>query len=230
MSLVELIKNEPTTTSLVIAEGVGTVHKNVMALLTAHFVDDPELAFKTRFLKNPQGQDTKYALLNEDQTLYLITLMRNSDTVKKFKRALVKDFLRMRDHLECRSSGKGIYRQKTAVIADFVSYATSQGSTSAKMYFSNLANMENRALFLLEQKYPNVRDVLNTKQLMCVAVADDIVEKALLEGMERGMAYKEIYLLAKDRIVQYGTLIGRSPVASFFENPENSENLKLPKI
>ena len=35
-------------------------------------------------------------MLDEEQATYLITLMKNSEVVRKFKRLLVRDFYRMR--------------------------------------------------------------------------------------------------------------------------------------
>jgi len=217
--LVDVFKGEAVTTSLVIADAVNVHHKNVITLLNTHFdKNDEELAFQTRVLKNPRGEDTRYAILNEDQAMYLITLMRNSVIVKKFKWALVKEFSRMRNHINSRVNGKSIHRQKTDVIKIFVEYATAQGSKSSQMYYCNLAKMENTALFFLDQKYPNVRDVLNTNQLFHVSTADDIINKALMDGMDQELNYKDIYKLAKERILQYADLIGRSPINQLLSN------------
>lgn len=95
--LVLLHHNEPMTTSETLAAGVELQHKNVLALIRKHLADMldwGEVAFQTRL--NPQGSPTEFAYLNEGQSLFLLTLMKNSPVVVAFKKALVKAFLELR--------------------------------------------------------------------------------------------------------------------------------------
>lgn len=99
--LVLLHHNEPMTTSETLADGVQLQHKNVLALVRKHLADMldwGEVAFQTRL--NPQGSPTEFAYLNEGQSLFLLTLMKNSPVVVAFKKALVKAFLDLRDRVE----------------------------------------------------------------------------------------------------------------------------------
>jgi phage regulator Rha-like protein len=96
--LVLLHHNEPMTTSLAIAEGVDVQHKNVVALIRKHVGDLEnfgEIAFQTRL--NEHGRPTEFGWLNEGQSMFLMTLMRNSPIVVRFKLALVQAFLELRD-------------------------------------------------------------------------------------------------------------------------------------
>jgi hypothetical protein len=169
------------------------------------------------------GRPVKAYLLNEDQFTFLSMLMRNTPEVVKLKVKVAKEFIRMRntianliaqrndsDWQNVRSDGKTVYLQKTSVIKEFVGYAKSQGSTSAERYYSNLATMENKALFFIERKYKNMREIMTIKQLMQVATADDVVEKAIKEGMELNLNYKDIYKLAKSRVISFAEIIGKS--------------------
>jgi len=70
-----------------------------------------------------------------------------------------------------------------------VEYAKTQGSQSAEKYYLAISKMENKSLFLVEQKYPNLRDILGIAELGLIAVADTIVAKALAEGIEKAMHY-----------------------------------------
>lgn len=91
--LVEIRRQAAVTTSLAVADGCEVQHKNVLAMVRRYkveFEEFGEIAFETRF--NPQGRSTEIALLNEDQATYLITLLRNTDIVRAFKRRLVKAF------------------------------------------------------------------------------------------------------------------------------------------
>lgn len=93
---VTVINNEATTTSLAIAEGTDVQHKNIMDMVRTYLADlgeFGEVAFQSRL--NPQGSPTEYAVLNEQQATLLMTYMRNSDIVRRFKIRLVKDFSEM---------------------------------------------------------------------------------------------------------------------------------------
>jgi len=72
--------------------------------------------------------------------------------------------------------------------------------------------MENKSLFFLEQKFKNVRDALDGQQLFSIGVADQIVEKALESGMERGIDYHDIYKLAKNNVEAFSEMIKRTNV------------------
>jgi phage regulator Rha-like protein len=231
-NIVELRGTIPVTTSLKIAEGVGIEHESVMRLLKEYQHTDLLSRFEIGKVKT-RGRPVAYAVLDEEQATFLITLMRNSEQVVKFKQALVKEFFRQRkvimamrnNHADAewkqqRVEGKMRYMQKVDVIKQFVEYATAQGSQNAERYYSNLATMENRALFFLEQRYSNVREMLDLRQLMIVGVADDVVEKALKEGMLASLHYKECYELAKDRVLALSAVVGKSPVQKLLEMSE----------
>jgi len=67
-----------------------------------------------------------------------------------------------------------------------------------------------KALFLLEQKFKNLRDVLDLNQLATVTTADAIVAKAIKEGMTSRLNYKDIYQLAKSRVETLAELRGKT--------------------
>jgi len=238
--IVELERNNPTTTSLAIAEGVGRSHQSVMKIIDKHLSDIEEVGGISRFeiskKRGTQGKETRYAILNEEHTAYLFTLMRNTPVVIEFKKKLIKEFFRMKktlmkiasqkqntEWLEARSKSKAIRHDATDTIKLFVQYATEQGSTSAARYYISLTKMEYRALFLLEQHFPNLRDVLNARQLGIIVIADQVVEKALVDGMRMGLHYKEIYKLAKNRVLAFADVIGVSPVQDLFPKSLNDD-------
>jgi len=183
---------------------------------------------------NKKGRPDESYLLNERQFFLLVMLAKNTPESVLLKDRIENEFDRMRRQLAkltsqrqtidwqtARQDGKAIYHQKTDVLNVFVDYATAQGSKSAGMYYQSIAKMENAALFMLEQKFKNVREFLNVRQLQQVAIADQIVEKALQDGMDQNMHYKEIYLLAKDRVIQFSEIIGKSLVIEFQQKQIN---------
>lgn len=101
--LVLLHHNEPMTTSEVFADGVQLQHKNVLALIRKYVEDLSSfgrVAFETRpFATESGNQWREVAYLNEPQATLLITYLRNSEVVRRFKIALVKAFYELRDRL-----------------------------------------------------------------------------------------------------------------------------------
>ncbi|WP_375647714.1 Rha family transcriptional regulator [Bartonella sp. CR84HXZ] len=84
------------TTSLKIADGVGNSHATVIKLVRQNIEDFEEFG-RVGFEISPFGtkggrQKRVIAILNEPQATLLMTYMRNNDTVRAFKKALVKAF------------------------------------------------------------------------------------------------------------------------------------------
>lgn len=87
-----------------LAEVLGNKHKSVMELIgknEAHFAEMGHLPFQTETVKNSVGAVNlaRYALLNEDQSYFLLTLVRNSKKVTALKAALVMSFRAARNAL-----------------------------------------------------------------------------------------------------------------------------------
>lgn len=101
--LVLLHHNEAMTTSLAIAEGTENTHESVIKLVRK-YVEDLQnfgrVGFEIEpFATNGGVQSREVAFLNEPQATLLITFLRNSEIVVRFKVALVKAFYEMRDRL-----------------------------------------------------------------------------------------------------------------------------------
>ena len=243
-NLVELYQGkEARVSTFLIFNGFGyTEHRAFKKLISKNmdsFLKYGQIfeAFQNALNKKRGGQDKSY-FLNEDQFMLLVAVSKTTPGSLVLKMRIIDEFFRMRKMLaklastrsseewqNLRKDGKAVYLQKTDVIKQFVDYATAQGSKSASMYYTNLAQMENKALFLIEQKYQNVREVLNIKQLMQVATADQIIEKALGDGIKQELPYKEIYALAKDRVIQFSEILGKSLVIEMLETPRLSHDV-----
>ena len=203
--------------------------KNLITKNKALFEEKGELINVSPDTKNKgKGRPDESYFLNERQFVLLVMLSKNTPESIELKNRIENEFDRMRRQLAkltsqrqtidwqtARQDGKAIYHQKTDVLKLFVDYATAQGSKSAGMYYQSIAKMENAALFMLEQKFKNVREFLNVRQLQQVAIADQIVEKALQDGMDQKLDYHDIYSLAKDRVIQFSNIIGKSLVIEF---------------
>lgn len=119
--LVQVHHLEPMTTSETIAVGVGLDHASVIKLIRKHIGELQNLGvigFEIRL--NDRGRPTEYAWLNEQQSTFLITMMRNSPRVVEFKLALVKAFFALRDQLRAQqeASAPPILSRDPAHVAD----------------------------------------------------------------------------------------------------------------
>lgn len=112
--LVLLHHDEPMTTSLAIADGVRMEHKSVIQLVRK-YIDDigsfGPIAFEMRkgapLPHGGYGKATEFAWLNEQQSTFLLTLMRNSPVVVEFKKALVRAFFALRDRVRAEQAAPG---------------------------------------------------------------------------------------------------------------------------
>lgn len=106
-------------------------HRNIIQNIRSYETEFAELGrvpFQTETLQTPGGtQEVGYALLNEDQAYFLLTLSRNSPLVVKAKLSLVKAFKSARETLEhstlARLEGKKARRIETDSIKKLVEYA-----------------------------------------------------------------------------------------------------------
>lgn len=226
--LVSIRNNVPVISTFDLFSRMGyREHRKLKEVISANKEAFEDLGLLPMEREKPTGKEggrpTESYLLNEDQFILLVLLAKNSPESVQLKIRVSREFKRMKQTLanmmtqrqdpnwqNVRADGKAVYLQKTDIIKQFVEYATSQGSKSASKYYTNLAKMENQALFFIEAKYSNLREIMTIKQLMQVATADDVIEKAIKEGMDSGMNYKDIYKLAKERVVAFANIIGKS--------------------
>ena len=105
MNIVEVYEDELRVSHRVIAEQTDNQVVSVQNLITDNIKDLEEFGrvhFKNEAIKNIKNKinEEKTYYLNEPQATLLITFMRNSEIVKKFKVSLVKEFYRMKDYLK----------------------------------------------------------------------------------------------------------------------------------
>lgn len=138
----------------------------------------------------------------------------------KWKEAYIKAFNAMEKQLtksndsiewkQARLQISEVRKTFTDTVSEFVKYATSQGSKSASRYYCNITKMEYSALELIEKggKVPNnFRNTLDLMDLSFLTTAEQIARAAILDGMERGFPYKEIYLMAKEKVEQFASTV-----------------------
>lgn len=116
----------PFTTSEVIAEYAKVNYRSIQRLIEKHIRDFEEFGrvrFEITPLQTNGGiQNKKVYHLNEEQATLLMTYLKNTEPVRKFKKELVRQFYDMRTELmnrkDRRAELKSIRRELTDVIQD----------------------------------------------------------------------------------------------------------------
>lgn len=228
MGDVAIIEGEGRVGSFLISQGLEREHKSVLQLIN-DFKDKFEYfgVLKTQKLKSTGGRAANEYLLDEDQFMFLGTLLRNNEKVVEFKFRIIKQFKKCREELEAlrshkheqpyqitRDAGKIVRRQTTDMMQKFVEYASEQGSKNADKYYIAISKMLNDLLFTVEGKHKNLRELLTTQQLMTVSSAEQIIDKGLSVGMANKKFYKDVFQEVKGKVQIFVELHGKSSVIS----------------
>lgn len=114
----------PFTTSKVIAENGHVQHHTVTRLIQQYESDLREfgiLRFEIEEITG-RGRPQQTYRLNEEQATLLITYMKNTPPVRRFKKALVREFYRMQAELTKRRMTREIGKQARAALTDAISH------------------------------------------------------------------------------------------------------------
>lgn len=204
--LVEVRQDEVFTNSKIIAEGTGNQHHAVRELIKKYRSDIED--FGTLLILNEEstgGRPTELFLLNEEQATFVITLLRNSKVVVKFKKELVRQFYAMRKFLiekqsklwsDTRIVNKENRLKETDVIKLLADYAKEQGSKhSDKLYMTYTK--------LAKSVINGKRDEMLASDLNNLTLVESIILQTIKIDMSMGMHYKDIYKDCKNRINQF---------------------------
>lgn len=196
-----LLQSEFRVDSRLLAPELNHRHRTILESLdkySSQFESLGQLPFETECGYN--NSQVRFALLNEDQCYFLLTLMRNNNHIVSAKLKLVKAFRDARAQLALRDmariEGKVVRRTETDAIKSLVEYATAKGSSNANMYYANITKMTNSLLGVEKGQ----RDTLDHKSLQQIKIAETIVEMAIRDGLKADLPYKDIYKLCKDRV------------------------------
>lgn len=111
------------------------------------------------------------------------------------------------EFIAAREQGKLARRQVTDSIQELVEYAKRQGSQHAEFYYATVTKEIYKALGFLaqgEKVGSEFRNHLDNFQLAELFIAETIANREIEAGIDAGLHYKEIYLLAKQKVIDYG--------------------------
>ncbi|MGK9416050.1 Rha family transcriptional regulator [Pseudomonas cedrina] len=106
--MVTQVGGEPRVDSRQLAEQLDNIHRNSMAIIERYLAKFKEfglLALRTeaRPAGRHGGGGVRFALLNEDQAFFLLSLSRNTDRVVELKASLIMAFREARYGLACQT-------------------------------------------------------------------------------------------------------------------------------
>lgn len=219
--LVVLQDNKPMVSSQLVADKFGKVHaKLVRDIENLHCSDEFKVAnFGTYSFTNKMNRSFDGYMMTKDGFAFLCMGFTGKKAAE-WKEKYIKAFNSMEQRLlretgsiewkQARIQSLGARKSVTDQIAEFVKYATNQGSKSAQMYYSNITKMEYKALELISnnEKVPkDFRDTLDVMDLSFLTTAEYIARKALQDGMSKELHYKEIYIHAKASVFNYAETV-----------------------
>ena len=215
--LIQLDNDRPVTTSRKVADYFGKAHRDVLRAIKN--LESPYefnlLNFQQIAFTDDKGREYPEYLITRDGFMILCMgfLGKKAMEVKlTFLNAfneMERQLAKQNDKLEwkqARLQTKDARKSLTDIIKQFVDYATAQGSKNASMYYTNITKMEYAALELIEKGSKvgkNFRDTLDVMELYALTMAEAIARRELRDGMEQGLHYKEIYMVAKNAVEKY---------------------------
>jgi len=222
VNLIEVVQGEPRTNSYLIGKEFGISHKHVLEKLKVLMAEISTVRFNEMYVEYDRvvrGREFKTVNMNRDGYMFLVM---NISTKKAHDKklafidafnAMEKTLLKLDENshdnqwLKVRSQSKAMRLQQTDVIKEFVDYATSQGSKSAKFYYKHYTNATYKALGLIQHKKPKLKDTLDLMELSQLMVAENLAKKSIRKHMDGGEHYKAVFVLVKQDLVAFGESI-----------------------
>ena len=118
--------------------------------------------------------------------------------------------------LESRSKGKMIRKQTTDAIEDYlIPHAIQQGSKNSGMLFMTYSKLVNSICEIEANQRDNIKDNV----LMYISFIEDFIQKTIIEEVENGTYYKDIYKICKTKCETLKTI-----------NPPSKEKYLFPIV
>ncbi|WP_172152071.1 Rha family transcriptional regulator [Pseudomonas tumuqii] len=191
---------EPRVDSRALARLFGNHHRNVMVLIQKHaeqFKKFGHLLFETQVGERKQGggKAERYARLNEDQAIYLLTLAKNNDRVVPLKAELVAAFRMARDRASVRATQYlPLYHSVHDAVEALIHRARECGSTTPDAIFHGNANrMLNSVLGITSGE----RENLTVAQQLTLSSLQLVFVRAVLDGLAEGNDHRTVTRRAK---------------------------------
>ena len=209
MELVEFIKDEIFCDSLTVSKKFGQKHAYTVRTIKKLHEDlnnlrvipsNPKIIEEERVYR---GTIYNVYLMNREFFTLLSMRFKGIEALEwqvKFNDAFYQMEKRIlqneingtdKDWIKSRTQLKIGRKEETDVIKKFVEYATDQGSKSAKFYYKHVTNATYKALGLMSQNKPKLRDSMNIYEVSQLILAEREARKLfsqniwILEGITK---------------------------------------------
>ncbi len=184
-------KKQPYTTSEIVAECAEVQHHTITRLIRENKEDFEALGvYGFEIQKVENGRPKKIYHLNEQQATLLITYLKNTEPVKKFKNNLVKAFFKMREDLakyrQQYEASKPTQKALAQAIAEHPRY---KGSARLGM---NIATMNSNIIKLVTGDRRIKKAELNAEELAEFETLEHLAIYYLKRGYSISEATKQL--------------------------------------
>lgn len=157
-----------------------------------------KVATSSRTLVDTAGGRQQVVIVTE-QILYELIFNSRKQKAVLFRAWVTGEVLpSIRKHGFYRNEGKMIRRVETDAIKEFIEYAKNNGSSSSERYYMIITKATNEILGIEKGQ----RDSLTASQLEHLAMVERVIASTLMQGIGKGMNYKDIYKLASSKARQ----------------------------
>lgn len=187
--------------SRLLAERLGIEHKNTLSLLEKYSDSFGRLgtfAFQTR---KSAGRPERFALLNEDQSYFLLSLSRNTDAVVDLKLNLVIAFREARQSKALSDAHYlPFYHALHDEVATLAHRAHDAGSTADERVFHiNINKLANKVVGISSGE----RDRLNAEHKLLLTNVQAVIRQSLHASNDANVDHKTAYSRAKDAAIKF---------------------------
>jgi phage regulator Rha-like protein len=162
--------------------------------------------------KGINGRPQKYALLNEEQSVFILTLSKNTMAVVKLKKELSWQFVSYRKLMvqkqQARLDGKKRRLELTDSIKKLVKLAEKHGSKNANRYYISITNMIYKQVFDLKKVPNHFRDSLGVNELSQIELVEWKLAEWLNDSLTSCLDYHEPYHEIKKKLKNLVAVIG----------------------
>lgn len=175
-------RNEARVDSRLIAQALGNQHKAVVQLIERYAAEMQSLG-KLPFEMEPlpSGQRERFALLNEDQAFFLLTLSRNTARVVELKAKLVAAFRDARHKAELNQEYLPSYHELHSQL-----HVLTAGLPNERWVHANLNKLLNKAAGIKA----GTRAIADVPHKALLIVAQHLATQAIRDAPDHHEAYR----------------------------------------
>ena len=200
----DVSKAIPVTNTKIISEKLGIQHRYIKK----HLKDQEKYFLRFGLLvacatESTGGRPEEIIELNEEQSMFLMTLLKNTEEVVEFKFNLVKAFNFMKKELMVRINTRHLVKEKRKELTDSIKNCVTDESNFKKFAFSNYSKLVYKKVLGKDVKKSkeerglkekdNLRDFLTIEELEKVQDLESKIATYIEFTDNNGKTDKEIY-------------------------------------